>query len=745
MRAKYNLYEISFYSILIILMTLSFSFALRDAVEIIVTTSTMFKYILCVLLPFVLYFLLGRKSLPIGGVVVAAAVAYLYQNGIAMRLISYTAGFIKWLNLYLTNQSYFEYQYTNIFIFMFILIITMLISVIMFILGRKAKVFLIIAGTSFIAYFWFIYVDKAKSYLMMFLFGSILSYSFQIYKDKAREWNNVGEVNSYSMGLLWVLNSGVIILSALIISSTLSINIKPIRWSWIDNVFTDVFPFIVEWRNDTLDSYSYGYSSRYNSKTAGFNDRILGGPLVLNKNIMFELSTGKTNTAIYLKGTVKDNYIANRWRKSDKDYKTYRGDENSDSEYSADTETRIIPYKITHRNLLTSTIFHPYSLINANYKWNKYNVDEDGEAYFNKIVKKGEEYTATALKPIMKDKGQLEIDRSSLCPKYTELPENISDRTKELSLNLTSNKNSDFDKIKAVEEYLRSNYRYTVSPSKVPSNKEFVDYFLFEGKEGYCTYFATSMAVLLRASGIPCRYVEGFIVTEDSWNGQQYIVKGTSAHAWVEVKFKDIGWINFEPTPAYLEPEYEIKTATEVRKSEETGQKSEADSTDINAVSSTKHKKSLEEYDEEDSEMIIIKKENNIKNYILYLILIMLLIWLSTWIYKLLKIREFDEGAKRLIKVLIFFSILGIDIRQNETIRQFSKRVKEYDGELIMSQKFINILEKSIYDNKGLSEIEINDIEIHMKNLKRMIIRKKGIIKYAISLLLTSKRYCKYI
>lgn len=91
------------------------------------------------------------------------------------------------------------------------------------------------------------------------------------------------------------------------------------------------------------------------------------------------------------------------------------------------------------------------------------------------------------------------------------------------------------NKAKAIEKYLRENYKYTLTPSEVPEGAEFVDYFLFEVKEGYCTYFATAMSVLLRASDIPCRYVEGFLAKHE--NSFIRNVRGTDAHAWVEVNF----------------------------------------------------------------------------------------------------------------------------------------------------------------------------------------------------------------
>ncbi len=81
--------------------------------------------------------------------------------------------------------------------------------------------------------------------------------------------------------------------------------------------------------------------------------------------------------------------------------------------------------------------------------------------------------------------------------------------------------------------------------------------FVLEDRTGYCEYFATAMAVMLRATGIPARVAVGFLPGEvtreaDPLAGEtldEYTVTTSDAHAWVEVLFPGYGWITFEPTP----------------------------------------------------------------------------------------------------------------------------------------------------------------------------------------------------
>ncbi|MFP4635601.1 MAG: transglutaminaseTgpA domain-containing protein [Nitriliruptoraceae bacterium] len=79
--------------------------------------------------------------------------------------------------------------------------------------------------------------------------------------------------------------------------------------------------------------------------------------------------------------------------------------------------------------------------------------------------------------------------------------------------------------------------------------------FVLEDRIGYCEYFATSMAVMLRETGIPARVAVGFLpgrVTDEAADDEElteFTVSTGDAHAWVEVLFPGYGWITFEPTP----------------------------------------------------------------------------------------------------------------------------------------------------------------------------------------------------
>ena len=131
--------------------------------------------------------------------------------------------------------------------------------------------------------------------------------------------------------------------------------------------------------------------------------------------------------------------------------------------------------------------------------------------------------------------------------RYTKLPGHMEQKVFEDLRNIVSGYNTPYDQACAIMRHLKRYYRYTLEPDTPPENQDFVTYFLYVGKEGYCTYYASAMTVLCRMAGLPARYVEGFIA-QPSADGFAYVT-GEQAHAWTEVYFEGFGWVPFDATP----------------------------------------------------------------------------------------------------------------------------------------------------------------------------------------------------
>lgn len=142
---------------------------------------------------------------------------------------------------------------------------------------------------------------------------------------------------------------------------------------------------------------------------------------------------------------------------------------------------------------------------------------------------------------------------------FTRLPDELPDRVYNLAHEITEGYESRYEKLKAIELYLLNNYSYSNRAPRVPEGMDYVDYFLFESKSGYCTSFATALAVLGRCIGIPTRYMEGYIAKfEEKDEDNMYRVKNSYAHAWAEAYIEGVGWIPFEATPPYHDVRYTV-------------------------------------------------------------------------------------------------------------------------------------------------------------------------------------------
>jgi transglutaminase-like putative cysteine protease len=132
--------------------------------------------------------------------------------------------------------------------------------------------------------------------------------------------------------------------------------------------------------------------------------------------------------------------------------------------------------------------------------------------------------------------------------RFLQVPSSLPRRIRALARRITRGRETDYDRVVAVRDFLRKNYRYTLKLTHNP-RLEPVDEFLFVNRRGHCEYFASAMTLMLRTLGIHARNVNGFAGGE--WNrvGKYMAVRQGDAHAWVEVLFANVGWVAFDPTP----------------------------------------------------------------------------------------------------------------------------------------------------------------------------------------------------
>ncbi len=276
----------------------------------------------------------------------------------------------------------------------------------------------------------------------------------------------------------------------------------------------------------------------------------------------------------------------------------------------------------------------------------------------------------------------------------------VSAETKVYIDEVTAQAQTQIQKLKAIEAELGS-YHYTLTPGALPkdisSAEEFLDYFLLESKQGYCSYFATAFVLLARAEGIPARYVEGFCVPVDGTN--EMVVYSSMAHSWPEVYIEGVGWIPFEPTPGYERIRYtpwEVKE--HIRKYADVRYEAEDEEHEV-AQSQTLPDKAVVQENEE--------AESSVWYVVLVIGVIVILIFgadyaLSQRRYQRLSIRtKFELEIQKSLRLL---EVLGYCRGEAETLEELQLRawamMQDEDEQL----RFLSMYEDVLYGNKAVTE-----------------------------------------
>jgi len=134
-----------------------------------------------------------------------------------------------------------------------------------------------------------------------------------------------------------------------------------------------------------------------------------------------------------------------------------------------------------------------------------------------------------------------------LLQRYTQLPDGLPDRLAEKVDDIVEGAAGPYETALAVQGWLEREKSYSLNVER--RDWDIADAFVFALDSGYCVYFATAMAVMLRTQGVPARYVVGYSPGEQVADGE-WLLRGLHSHAWVEVYFDGIGWVTFDPTPA---------------------------------------------------------------------------------------------------------------------------------------------------------------------------------------------------
>ncbi len=276
---------------------------------------------------------------------------------------------------------------------------------------------------------------------------------------------------------------------------------------------------------------------------------------------------------------------------------------------------------------------------------------------------------------------------------YNSEPAELSDRTVKLMDELLSGATSDFEKLERIEDMLRG-YGYTTSPGDIPDSVtdagDYVDYFLFDKKEGFCTHFATVFVLLARSQGIAARYVQGYSVLSKV---RDFEVRSDRTHAWPEAYIDGVGWMIFEPTPGYKQRSgWDIgpqdgnkQTAVELYK----GKKDETADTDEEEITEDNIQKDTGK---------LAAGIRRILVYCLFAAVFMILFLSADRIYQIYRYRRMDDRSK--LKTLCdknmrMLRFIGLTPLSGETLGEFGTRIRKTVPDEI--QGFIAVYERILY------------------------------------------------
>lgn len=658
----------------------------------------------------------------------------------------------EWIRQFLEAYSYFQINFNNYIagydllnhfnsILAFIAFgIIFSILCLWLVYKFKRDQFIALGILSYMIYAWYNYYDSAYAYIILYVSVYLSLYTIKKFNRIASSDDIIkirGIDRQYNE---WIRLSHRYILSILVIAFLLPKGGSLIEWQWLENELTRVFPSLMDLRQELEYTRNFTSAELFDFGQTGFvnDDGLLGGPVLLNEKTAFTI---QSPYSLYLRGNIMTQFDGKGWQHG----KRIIIEEETGIDLQPELLTgEYVTTVVTNENLSSFTLFTPYQTTEVT-------IERDGKLWIdvNQQITllgaryKGESYTLRSFIPST-EQNTIITPASILFNKedYLTLPPLLTDRVRDLALQLTSSASSSREKAAILTDYLRSNYNYTLTPEPLPLGEDIVDHFLFESKEGYCTYFATALSVLLRSIDIPTRYVEGFrMPTEHSNN--IYEVKFSNGHAWVEAYFEDTGWITLEATPAFTPPmaPQNIETLTIASEIDLYGIEDEAayllalkqDRSAINTDQNTL----LETQEENSTWTLTVKALLDPLPSILVLILLIALplriIILNTRYknyYKTLNDVS-SKGAFIYGNILELYEHIGLDRMTGETSKAFSKRNKrqlydfDHDLELITL-----IYLESKYSASEISKADYNSLLEFYQFAELRVRYKIGHLKY---------------
>lgn len=317
-------------------------------------------------------------------------------------------------------------------------------------------------------------------------------------------------------------------------------------WRSFQDSWTRLFSSLRTYGTGTNDTYS--------------DSMVLGGPRSVGNGLIMDIRTSRPLPFVYWQGVIYDTYDGRGgWSNNSDETVMHFPDEGTlDVPFSAARD--VITQTVVNYIPNSSTLYGAPEIVGSD-KQMALDMDEGGDNVPPQInwirsrfvLRQGDSYSVIS-RVSMADQQSLRTAPTDypawVLDRYLQVPDAITEQTTRLAAELTAPYDNAFDKTIAVRNFLREELAYNDQIAAPPDDVEPVHYTLFVSQEAYCTYYASSMVMMLRSQGIPARIVNGYARGEYIEDADVYRVRASNAHTWVEVYFPGYGWIQFEPTAA---------------------------------------------------------------------------------------------------------------------------------------------------------------------------------------------------
>lgn len=316
-------------------------------------------------------------------------------------------------------------------------------------------------------------------------------------------------------------------------------------WREFQDEWTRLFASLRAYGSGTTDPYE--------------DSLILGGPRTVGSTLIMDVAVPRQLPNVYWQAIAYETYEDGIWRIAENLETRLHFPDDGALDLPATWARDVVPQKITNYLPNSSFLYAAPEVLDSDRQMFVESARDDQNKELVStvrsrfVLRQGDQYEVSSRISIA-DAESLR-NSSTFYPdwvtdRYLQLPDSITAETINLAEELAAPYDTAFDKSIAIRDYLRGAIAYNDQIDAPPDGVDPVHYTLFESKEGYCNYYASAMAVMLRTQGVPARVVSGYAQGEYDEASESYRVRANNAHTWVEVYFPQYGWIQFEPTAA---------------------------------------------------------------------------------------------------------------------------------------------------------------------------------------------------